>query len=130
MKKFLFWSIAIWSTALLLAVFYHPREEAYGQTVLQFDEDTQCYFIDTGMFYSNVEKLRNDDKMQEGLPVSFLKSKGCTVTVVSGNVSKEAFLAEVQYNRRLGCFLGALVIWFLLIVGTIIPSDNCKQPSK
>ncbi len=130
MKNFLLWSFAIWSIALLLAVFYHPQAEAYGQTTLQFDENTHRYFIETGTFYSNVEQLRNNDKMQEGLPVSFLKTKGCTVTVVSGNITKETFLAEAQYNGRLGCIIGALVIWLLLIVSTIIHSDNNKPTSK
>jgi len=115
MKNFVILSVLLWGIAFVLPYVWNPDAEAYGQTTLQFDKERQVYFVKTEDFQSDVEQLEKEEAMYAGMPVSFFKTSGCVMTVVSGTVSKDDFMNKAQQDRKKGCLVGAGFVWFLLV---------------
>ncbi len=102
-----------------MAWLIRPIVEAYGQATLQFDEAEKTYFIQTENSRTQVNELHGFEAMASGLPVTYYQTRGCAMRVYSGFVSEDDLRAMSLHDMRKGCFLGAMFVSIVLLLGII-----------
>lgn len=107
MKKLLLMTFSVIVLVVGVGFLYHPTLEEYGETTVQYDEQTSKYFAEVTTRY----EVEPTVEMKTGMPVSYYKTDKTVLRVSSKLETKEEILARAESEVKVGLYVGGAIGW-------------------
>lgn len=113
MKKLLLMTLFVVAIMVGTWLSFHPVIDEYGETTVQYDEQTGTYFAEVASRYV----VKPTAEMKAGMPISYYKTEGTSICVSSKLETKEEILAKAERDVKVGIGVGGIICW---LIGVLI----------